>query len=82
MTFKNHPNKNLLDNSYIVSLDVRFLYISIPNYKSIEAVKASLENFPRRTVATKVITTFLPLILMLNNFFSTAKTIYKQKVAP
>ena len=56
------------DNSYLVSLDVKSLYTSIPNFKRIKAAKTSLENFPRRTVATKVFTTFLLLILLLNNF--------------
>ena len=44
------------------------MYTSIPNSKGIKAVKTSLENFPGRTVATKVITKFLYLILTLNNF--------------
>ena len=44
------------------------LYTSIPHSKGIKAVKTSLENFPRRTVATKAMATFLSLILTLNNF--------------
>ena len=41
------------------------MYTSIPNSEGIKAVKLSLENFARRTVATKVITTFLSLIWTL-----------------
>ena len=56
------------DNSYLVSLDVKSLYKSIPNTECIKTVKKSLDNHPKRTAATKVITTFLALILTLNNF--------------
>ena len=50
------------DNSYLVFLDVRSLYTSIPNSEGIKAVKTSVENFLGRKVATKVITTFKSLI--------------------
>ena len=53
------------DNSYLVSLYVKSLYSNIPNS---EGIKASLDNFPRKTIATKVITAFLSLILTLINF--------------
>ena len=56
------------DNSHLVSLDVKSLYTSIPNAEGIKAVKKSLDNHPKRTVAIKVITTFLASILRLNNF--------------
>ena len=49
------------------------MFISIPNSAGIKAVKTSLENFPRRTVATKEITTFLALILTLRNFVFNCK---------
>ena len=58
----------MLDNSYLVFLDVRSFYTSIPNSEGIKAVKTSLENSPRRTKASKVITTFLSTILTLKNF--------------
>ena len=61
------------DNSYLVSMDVRSLYKSIPNSIGIKELKTSLENFPKRTVATKVITTFLSLILTLSNFVFNCK---------
>ena len=56
------------DNSYLVWLDVKSLYTNIPNAEDIKAVKEPLDNHPKWTVATKVITTFLALILTLNNF--------------
>ena len=54
------------DNSYLVFLNVRSLYTS--NSEGIKATITSLENFLRRAVAAKVITTFLSLMLTLNNF--------------
>ena len=62
------------DNSYFVSLDERSLHTSIPNSEGIKAVKTLLENFSRRTVATKIITTFLSLILKLSNFVFICKS--------
>ena len=56
------------DNSYLVCLDIRSLYTSIPNSEGIKTVKTSIENFPKRAAATKVATTFLSLILTFNNF--------------
>ena len=57
--------ETVLDNSYLVSLDAKHLYTNIPNSDGIKAVKTSLDNFPKKTIATKVITTFLSLILSL-----------------
>ena len=70
---KQKTNRKIPDNSYLVSLDLRSFYTSIPNSKGIKAVKTSLANFPRRTVATKVIITLLSLILTLNNFVFNCK---------
>ena len=67
------------DNSYLIFLGVRSLYTTIPNSEVVKAVKTSLENFPRRTVATKVITTFLPLIFTLNNFAFNCKNYLQMK---
>ena len=61
------------DNSYLVSLNVRCLYTSIPNSEDIKAVKISLDKFLRRAVSTKVITIFRSLILMLKNFVLNCK---------
>ena len=57
--------ETVLDNSYLVSLNAKHLYKNIPNSDGIKAVKTSLDNFPKKTIATKVITTFLSLILTL-----------------
>ena len=67
------------DNSYLASLDVKSLYTSIPNAEGIKTVKKSLDKHPKGMVATKVITIFLALILTLNNFILTLRTICKQK---
>ena len=56
------------DNSYLVSVDVKSLYTNIPNSEGMKAVKMSLEKYSKRTASTKVITTFLALILTLDNF--------------
>ena len=64
---KINPIETIPYNSYLVSLDVRSLYTSTPNSEGITAVKTSFGHFPRRTIATKVITIFLWLILALNN---------------
>ena len=61
------------DNSYLVSLDVKSLYTNIPNSEGIKVAKSSLDNLPRKAIATKVITTFLSLILTLNNFIFNCK---------
>ena len=62
--------EKLADYLYLVSLDVRSFYTSILNCEGIKAIKTSLENFQKKkkTVATKVITTFLSLIFTLSNF--------------
>ena len=59
---KVNKKETVPDNSYLVSLDVRSLYTNIANCEGIKAVKTSLENFPRRTVAIETLTTFLSLI--------------------
>ena len=57
-------------DNYLVSLDVKSIYTNIPSAEVIKAVKESLENHPKRAVATKVITTFLALILTLDFIFN------------
>ena len=53
------------DNSYLVSLVVKSLYTNIPNAEGIKSVKRSLGKYSKQTASTKVITTFLALILTL-----------------
>ena len=49
-------------------MDVRPLYTNIPNEEGISAVKRAFYNYSKNTTTTKVITTFLALILTVNNF--------------
>ena len=50
-------------------MDVKALYTNIPNNEGMAVVKRKHVNYTKNSVATKVITTFLALILTLNNFF-------------
>ena len=60
--------KDIPQESLLVTLDVKSLYINIPNNKGIKAVKTSHEKNQEKTVFTEVIISFLSLILTLNNF--------------
>ena len=60
--------KDIPLESLLVTLDVKSLYTNIPNNEGIKAVKESYEKYKEKTVSTKVIITFLSLILTLNNF--------------
>ena len=64
---------NIPPNSYLVKMDVKSLYTDIPNSEGIVAVKNVNDNYPKKSIATKVITTFLALILTLNNFIFNCK---------
>ena len=46
----------------------RSLYKYIPNAEGKSAVKKAFDNYSKKTTTTKVATTFLALILTLNNF--------------
>ena len=65
------------DDSYLVPLDVRSFYTNIPDKEWIEDAKQKLKN-SRPSVNIKVILTFIPLILTLNNFVFSG-TNYLQK---
>ena len=54
-------------NDILVTMDVRSLYTNIPNNEGIHAVRETLNSSPTR-LPSRVITTFLFLILTLNNF--------------
>ena len=54
-------------------MDVKVLSTNIPNNEGIAAVKQKHNNYTKKTVATKLITTFLALILTLNNFIFNSK---------
>ena len=70
---KLHTIKSAPDNTYLVSLDVKSLYTSIPKAEGMKALKESFDKHTSKKVATKVIPTFLPLILTLNDFVSNCK---------
>ena len=61
--------KNVPNDCLLATLDVKSLYTNIPNNEGIKAVREAYDNHPNKSVATKVIITFLSLILTLNNFF-------------
>ena len=73
------PITGVPENFYLVTLDVKSLYTSIPNSKRIKAVKISQSNFTKKAIATKVIITFLALILTLNNFKFNSKHFLQTK---
>ena len=53
------------DNSILVTMNICSLYTNIPNKEGIEAVETILE---RKSIGTRIISTFVPLVLTLNNF--------------
>ena len=59
--------------SIFVTLDVKYLYTSIPNPEGIAAAKKAHERYQHKTVPTKVITTILAVILTLNNLIFNSK---------
>ena len=60
--------KSVPKNSYLVTMNVRSLYTNIANAEGILAVKRAFDNYSKKITTTKVITTFLALILTLNDF--------------
>ena len=59
------------EDDILVTMDVRSLYTNIPNEEGIRAVREKLNASPSR-IPSRVITTFLLLILTLNNFIFNA----------
>ena len=55
-------------NSILDTVDVRSLYASISNNESIAATKKRYDSYIHKTLPTKIITTFLALILTLKSF--------------
>ena len=60
-------------NSLLVTMDVQSLYTSIPNNERIASVKKKYDHYLKKTIPTKIITTFLALILTLKNFTFNSK---------
>ena len=61
------------EETYLVTMDVECCYTNITNSESIAATKKALDKRTIKTVATKVITTVLALLLALNNFIFNCK---------
>ena len=61
------------ESLFSVTDDVKSLYKNIASNKNIAAVKEKCDNDTRKTIATKVTTTFLALILKLNNLIYHSK---------
>ena len=64
--------KSVPDNVYLVALNAKSLYTSIPNAEGINSAKES-EKCTSKNVATKVIPTFFAVILTLNNIVFNCK---------
>ena len=66
-------------------MDVKSLYTNIQNLERIAAAQNASDNYPKESIATKVRTNFLALILTLNiyiyifNTYLTANIIFKSK---
>ena len=52
----------MAEESLLVTLDVKSLYIIIPNNKGIKAVNEAYDKYKEKTMSTKVIITFPSLI--------------------
>ena len=77
---QNDTAKNIPADGLLVTMDVKSLYTNIPSSEGISAVKAAYKSYPKKSVATKVINTFLALILTLNNVMFNCKISYKYDV--
>ena len=66
-------NFKVLKNSFLVTMDVKALYTNIRSNEGITAVKRKHDKYAKKTVATKVMTTFLVLILTLSNLIFNSK---------
>ena len=60
-------------NSLLVTMDIKSLYTTIPNNDGIASVKKKYDHYPPKNILTKIITTFLALILILNKFIFNSK---------
>ena len=68
-------------DSILVTLDVRSLYTNIPNEEGIAAVREAISMSTSSKISSKVITTFLWLILTHSNFvFNGINYLQKQGV--
>ena len=58
--------KSVQDKAYLVSLDIKSLYTSIPNAEGIKIVKESFDKYNSKNKVTKVRTIFLTFSLSLS----------------
>ena len=66
-------NFALQTNSFLVTIDAKSLYTNIPSNERIASVKKKYDHYPNKTIPTKIITTFLALILTLDNIVFNSK---------
>lgn len=65
--------RNIPPNSFLVTMDVNSLDTNIPDSEGIAAVEKAYNSYPRISNEIKAITTFLALILTLNNLICNCK---------
>ena len=73
---------NVPPNSYLVTMDIKSFYTKILNSVGIAAVKNVYNNYPKKSIVTKVITAFLALISTLNNSIFNCKHYLQIKRCP
>ena len=60
--------RHIPKETLLVALNIKSLYTNIPKNKGIKTVRDAYDKQPSKSVSTKVMVTFLNLILTLNNF--------------
>ena len=66
---KFNQTEEVPEDSLLVTLRCKIIYVNIPNRKRIKTVKEAYDKHPpNKTLLTKVITAFFSLILTLNSF--------------
>ena len=65
---KTSNSGELPEESYLVTMDVKALYMNIPNDEGLLALKKALDQKQNQSMTSKVIVTLMSLILTLNNF--------------
>ena len=66
-------NFKVLKKMFLVTMVVKALFKSIPTNYGIAAVKQKYDNYTKKTIAIKVMITFLALLLTLINFIFNSK---------
>ena len=63
-----YRTENITAETFLVTLDYKSLYTTIPNHEGMEVAKETLNSFPKKLFTTKVVIRILFEILTLNNF--------------